>query len=149
MGNAITELKRLSTEATRRQHPNMPAHAIPPPKYSDKTANGLTRCIIAYLRLQGCQAERVSSTGRVIADHTGGQKWIKGNGTKGTADISATIRGRSVKVEVKIGRDRQSEAQRAYQREVEQAGGVYVIATTFEQFYEWFTSYWKGASNGR
>jgi hypothetical protein len=44
-----------------------------------------------------------------------GIQWTKGTSTAGSADISATIKGRSVKIEVKIGKDRQSEAQKKYQ----------------------------------
>jgi hypothetical protein len=58
--------------------------------------------------------------------------------TPGSADIAATINGRSVKIEVKHGKDRQSEAQRRYQEAIERAGGLYVIATSFEQFYNWY-----------
>ena len=60
----------------------------------------------------------------------------------GTADISATIGGRSVKIEVKVGRDRQSEAQRIYQQQVEAAGGIYYIATDFESFVKWYNELW-------
>ena len=56
----------------------------------------------------------------------------------GSADISATIEGRSVKIEIKVGSDRQSEAQKRYQQQVENAGGTYFIATSFEQFEDWF-----------
>jgi hypothetical protein len=63
---------------------------------------------------------------------------VKGTGTDGTADISATIKGRSVKIEIKIGSDRQSEAQRNYQHIIEKAGGIYFIAKDFAQFYSWY-----------
>jgi hypothetical protein len=124
----------------------MPLEYIPLFKYTDKTANGLTRCIIDYLTLQGYQAERISTTGRMV-DNTktytnvlgitkqiGSKKWIKGSGTKGSADISATIKGKSVKIEVKIGKDRQSQYQKKYQESIEKSGGLYLIATSFEQF---------------
>lgn len=58
--------------------------------------------------------------------------------TVGTADISATIRGRSVKIEVKIGRDRQSEAQKRYQASIEAAGGIYYIARNIDDFMQWY-----------
>jgi hypothetical protein len=69
-----------------------------------------------------------------ITKQIGTKKWIKGSGTKGSADISATIKGKSVKIEVKIGKDRQSEHQKAYQQSIEKSGGLYLIATSFEQF---------------
>ena len=128
------------------KYPNMPIDYIPLYKYTDKTANGLTRCIIDYLEFNGCQAERISTTGRMV-DNTktftnvlgitkqiGSKKWIKGSGSKGSADISATINGKSVKIEVKIGKDRQSEHQIKYQQSIEKSGGIYLIAKSFEDF---------------
>lgn len=104
--------------------------------YRDKTANDLTKSIIKYLTYRGYQAERISSSGRVIK-RQGKSIYIPGTSRNGTADISATIAGRSVKIEVKIGRDRQSPDQVSYQREVEAAGGIYYIAKEFQPFYEW------------
>ena len=57
---------------------------------------------------------------------------------KGTADISATIKGRSVKIEVKIQGDKQGAAQRTYQSQVEASGGLYFIAKDFQSFYNWY-----------
>jgi hypothetical protein len=37
---------------------------------------------------------------------------------------------------VKIGKDRQSEAQRKYEADIKKAGGYYFIITDFNQFYE-------------
>ena len=114
--------------------------------YTDKTANGLTKCIVHWLNLNGWQAERISTTGRyidnskVVTDVLGNKKkigtgkYIKGSGTNGSADISATIKGRSIKIEVKIGKDKQSDAQKKYQEMIEKARGVYFIATDFDDF---------------
>jgi hypothetical protein len=71
----------------------------------------------------------------------GSLTWIPGTGTKGSADISATIQGRSVKIEIKIGRDRQSQAQLDYQADIERAGGIYVIIKTLEDFFQWFDNF--------
>lgn len=148
---AVKELERLASEAARRKFPEIPPEWLAPRKYRDDSANGLTRCIIHFLRFKGQQAERINNTGRLIDNQRtftdvvgknriiGEKKWIKGTGTKGTADISAIIAGKSVKIEVKIGSDRQSTAQKEYQQQVEQAGGVYIVARTFEDFYNWFT----------
>ena len=70
-----------------------------------------------------------------------GIQWTKGTGTAGSADISATIKGRSVKIEVKIGKDRQSEAQKRYQEMIERAGGTYYIARDFDEFVEWYEKF--------
>ena len=150
MTKGIQILKDLKLAETKRQHPNYPEYAIPPYKCTDKTANGLTKCIVTFLNLLEWQAERISNEGRVIDSRktvtdvvgrmrtTGGVKRIKSSGRNGTADISSTILGRSVKIEVKIGKDRQSDNQKEYQEEVERAGGVYLIAKDFQSFYEWY-----------
>jgi len=141
MSNAIHSLRQLSTDAKARKYPEVPAEWLPRSSYSDRTANGLTKCILDFLQFSGWQAERVSNTGRAVIDFKGhrGLKWLKGSGTNGTADISATIAGKSVKIEVKIGPDRQSDVQRRYQQAIERAGGIYVIAKTFQGFWDWYT----------
>ena len=130
----------------RRKYPNMSLHLFPPPKVQENSANALTRTIIEFLKAEGWQAERINTTGRYVQGKTitnvlGGKqqlpgKWIKGSGTKGSADISATINGRSVKIEVKYGRDKQSDNQKQYQADVERAGGVYLIARDLDGFLE-------------
>src|SRR5690606_29403043 len=99
-----------------------------------------------WIRLSGGQAERTSTTGRLVDRRTqftdvtgrtreiGSAKWIPTSGTKGSADISAVIGGRVLKIEVKIGRDQQSDAQKEYQAKIEQAGGLYLIARSFCDF---------------
>jgi len=143
---AVKKLKQLYINNHRVTHPNIPEYARCAPSYSDRTANGLTKCIIDFLRLKGYQAERISVTGRKISQSKvytdvlgatrkiGQDKWIKTSMQKGTADISAIINGRSVKIEVKIGRDRQSQSQKKYQDEVERSGGVYWIVRSFDDF---------------
>jgi hypothetical protein len=129
--------------------------------YTDTTANGLTRCIIDFLTFSGWQEERISNTGRMIDSRRtytdilgrkkqmGGIRWVKGAGTKGTADISATIEGRSVKIEVKIGRGRQSEAQKQYQKKIETSGGLYCVATNMQDFLKWYGQKFKEYDKSR
>jgi hypothetical protein len=147
---AINSLKELHLIENRRKYPIIEEHYRIRPIYTDKTANGLTKCIVSFLRLNGWQAERINCTGRPINNqrmvtdclgHTrtiGAIEYVHTTGTRGTADISAIISGRSVKIEVKIGADRQSEYQRNYQRSVEGAGGLYVIAKDFGHFLTWY-----------
>lgn len=146
---SVKMLERLELEAYRWEHPMIPEAAVVPTKHRDDTANGLTRCIIRYLWLKGWQSERVNTMGRPVdarktfdvagcQRQVGTLRWGKSTSTPGSADISATIAGRSVKIEVKIGLDRQSEAQRRYQATVERAGGLYFIAKDFESFIEWY-----------
>lgn len=118
-------------------------------KYKDNGANELTKSIIAYIRLRGYQAERISSSGRVVGkvryvktvvgtmQRVGSVKYIPGTSTNGTADISATICGMAIKIEVKFRKDRQSEAQKEYEKSIKMAGGVYYIARDFQSTYDW------------
>ncbi len=147
---AVRELEEVADIENQRKHPHTPAKYLAKSKYRDDTANGLTRCIIDFIKLNGGQAERINTIGipvdrrREVTDVLGHSRtigsieWRTGGGTVGSADISATIRGRSVKIEVKVGRDRQSPAQREYQRQVEQSGGLYYIARNFTDFLHWY-----------
>lgn len=151
---AIRLLKQAIKAKNQINYPNIPDYAVPEPHYEDKTANGLTKCIVDFLNnTEGCQAERISSEGRVIDTRKsvantvgviktiGSIKRVKSSSQVGTADISATLWGRSVKIEVKIGADRQSEAQKLYQTNIEKAGGVYLIVRSFGDFYNWFVHF--------
>ncbi len=147
--SALATLRQLAIEHSRMKHPTLPESARYVKPYSDRTANSLTRAIIDFLNFSGSQAERINSTGRpldqttIVTDILGSKrrigsiKWIPGTGQKGTADISATIRGRSVKIEVKI-KDRQSPDQLKYQQQIEQAGGLYWIVRSFDEFLSFY-----------
>jgi len=147
--NALKLLNELAWNKLRANS-SMPDYAIPKPKYTDNSANALTKSIIAWIELNGYQAERINNTGRYVDNKKtvknimgqsitiGSGQYIPGTGTKGTADISATIKGKSIKIEVKYGKDRQSEAQKEYQASIERSGGVYFIAKDFESFYNFY-----------
>jgi hypothetical protein len=133
------------------KYPNFPQHAIPSKTWSDNSANGLTKCVIDLINYEGYQAERISTQGTYVegAKIKVGEnerqlkgKYIPTQGTKGSADISATIRGRSVKIEIKQ-KDRQSEVQKQYQESIERAGGIYIIVRNFDEFVEWFDLFIK------
>jgi hypothetical protein len=123
----------------------------------------LTKCIIDWITFKGGQAERINTMGRRV-DNTktvkdvlgftrvvGSVSWQKGTGTKGSADISATIPmvvnnmkvGVSVKIEVKYGKDRQSEDQKKYEHSINEAGGIYVIARNIDDFIQWYDETFK------
>ena len=148
----MKELIKLASKQQRRKYPNVPDYALPKPRYTDKTANGLTKAIIDYLRLQGWQAERINTQGRYIdesktyvdvlghARRIGTGKYIPTSGQKGSADISATITGRSVKIEVKM-KDKQTENQKEFQRQIEASGGIYLIVRSWRDFAKWYKKF--------
>jgi hypothetical protein len=154
--SAIAHLKALFIQELEWKYPSLPYYTSP--KFTASKTNGLTKCIIQFLKLNKCQAERISCEGRILDQRKtvtnvcgivrtiGSITRVKASATRGTADISATIKGRSVKIEVKNSTtgDRQSEAQKHYQKQVEEAGGVYIIATSFPQFLNWYYSNFGG-----
>jgi hypothetical protein len=140
------EALKLANDIER--HPSFPEAYFVKKKWDDKTANGLTKAITSFIQYNGFQAERINTMGTARENkRTDGKvigvTWTKGTSTAGSADISATIRGRSVKIEVKVGKDRQSDAQKRYQESIERAGGVYMIARDFDSFVEWFDEFVK------
>jgi hypothetical protein len=148
------KLRALEIEQLTTKYPSMRPELIPLTDWKDTSANGLTKCIIFWINAMGGQAERISNqgqyregkkidvgTGEIAYKKQLPGKWTPGQGTKGTADISATIRGRSVKIEVKYGRDVQSDAQKQYQEMIEKAGGVYIIAKSFDDFVMWYEKF--------
>lgn len=151
----IEHLRALRLAKTIKSFPNVPSYALPKYEYNEKSANGLTKAICDFINLSGHQAERINTMGRMLDNRKtytdvigrtktiGSTKYIPTTGTKGSADISATIKGKSVKIEVKYGKDRQSADQKAYQEQVENAGGYYYIAKDFDSFYQWFQEFIK------
>ena len=144
-------------ENRAKTHPNLTPEEIIRAGHKEFTlskTNDLTKAVKLWVEMHGYQAERISTQGQYrdnskkytdVMGHTrivGSGSWTPGTGTKGSADLSCTIAGRSVKIEIKNAatHDRQSEAQKKYQESIEKAGGVYLIVRTFSGFVEW----WKG-----
>lgn len=147
-----TRLVALERAYLMDKYPSVPEHAIAMSKWSDTSANALTKCVTAFIQMSGYQAERINTMGVYrepakvkdvdgISRTVGKGKWTKSTSTSGSADISATIKGRSVKIEIKYGRDVQSEAQRKYQESIEKAGGTYIIVKNFDDFISWFDAF--------
>lgn len=140
----LKQLSRLYDEKRRLRRPRIPEYAMErKPVFREGTANDLTKTIISFMEIIGGQAERINSMGRQITRNRR-TTWVYGTGTNGTADISATYYGVSIKIEVKIGKDRQSEVQKQYQSQIEQAGGIYVLAKTFDGFLYGFFKAMEG-----
>lgn len=140
----------LSIEANRIKYPSLPEAARVIPIYTDNNTNGLTKMVYIYLILLGFHCERTNNMGRPvdnskIVENCIGQKhkigsmqWIRGSGKKGTSDLKAIVNGKFLAIEIKCKatNDRQSDAQKIYQKEVEKSGGIYYIAKDFDSFYE-------------
>jgi len=60
----------------------------------------------------------------------------KGVQRKGIPDIIGIIDGRFIGIEVKIGKDRQSADQKEIEKEINENGGVYFIAKSYDDYLE-------------
>ena len=133
-------LNELHYTYHREHYPGVPAHAIPKPQYKLNTTNGMTRAIMDFIKFNGGYAERINVMGRKIKAKSGKEIYIPTSGARGSADISAVIRGRAVKIEVKNlhTRDRMHADQQTYAERVRSAGALYFVAHTFDEFYNWY-----------
>jgi hypothetical protein len=87
------------------------------------------------VRLNGGYSERINTQGQYNAKLG---KFIKGGTRKGTPDIICSVGGKFVSVEVKIGKDKQSDHQIKREAEISKSGGLYFIAKDFISFYEFY-----------
>jgi hypothetical protein len=115
--------------------PNIPENIKVKDKLRDDTANGLTKCITTFLKIQGAFASRINTTGIYRADLG---KYVRNTQRSGIADIIATYKGLSFQIEVKIGKDKMSQEQLKIKNEFEQSGGYYYIAKDFTSFKNWW-----------
>ena len=144
--NSIKELENMVFEFRKKRDGEKAVKKY----YFDRKATELEECIIHYtLCFNGCFAEKICSMGRSISKD-GNFIFVPNNNTTGQADLSLTIVGKSIKVEVKCKwtRDRyQNKAQKIYQRQIEKAGGIYLLVREFSEFKNWFDNYVKNSNN--
>jgi hypothetical protein len=124
-------------------------HGIPDVKFPKvATSNGLQRMIINFLNWKGHRASRINVQGKLVQQaerQASGtvltvKKFVSSTTRRGTADVSATINGKSVMLEVKIGKDKPSEAQILEQARERRAGGIYEFVKTPEDFLQLYQS---------
>ena len=104
-----------------------------PPTPVVTKSNGLTTFIINFLNWSGYRATRINTMGRQVNG-----RWIPSATRKGSADISATVKGKSIQIEIKVGSDRPRPEQLAEQQRERNAGGIYEFVSTPEGFFELF-----------
>lgn len=99
-------------------------------RFVDNTANGLTKLICEWFKVNGGFASRRNTTG-TYSKSLG--RFIKSGATAGAEDIDGTINGKNIKIEVKM-KDKQRDTQKIYQKMIEDSGGVYIIVRSFDGF---------------
>jgi hypothetical protein len=135
----LKELTDVILKADCVAHPNIPTYAVPRKKLTDKTSNGLQNAILAYFKYRNIKAWRQRSEGRYLPGQqvtnvigqtitTRKGKFIPlgKSGGIGLGDVVAVLPpyGRSLHIEVKVGKDRQRETQKQFQIELESSGGI-------------------------
>jgi hypothetical protein len=111
---------------------NKPAPAGLPVKERD-----IQRAVLDYLAARRIFAFR-TNTGAAMLPGRGGKPQLVRFGYKGVADVigcyqtPAAYKGRFFAIEVKGPKGKQSDEQADFQREVEKAGGIYILARSVE-----------------
>lgn len=133
---ALQKLDNLCYQSKLDQFPNMPIKAIVKEKFTDKDTNSLTRCITTFMKLKNHYIVRINTQGQVRGN-------IRTFSTtqKGTSDLHGIINSIHISIELKMKGDTQSKDQAETQRQIEQAGGVYLLIRSFEQFYKFYIEF--------
>lgn len=131
--DAINKLKEMAFTFKCFRSPNIPRHAMPRPKYGQTTANELTACVRDFLVMRGHHANRVNTQGN-YSQKLG--KFIHSGSTRGASDLNCIINGLSVQIEIKVGKDKLSEAQIKQRDSVQAAGGIYIVVKNFDDFID-------------
>jgi hypothetical protein len=129
----------------KRKYPKTPDFARTTPIIKLTTANGLTKAVVDFINLSGHFASRINNQGTWVREkaHINGGFYRPSTQVRGIADITATINGKTVFIEIKVGKDRQSIPQKAFQEKIERSGGQYWLVSTFDQFFEKYNNFVK------
>src|SRR5436190_1128493 len=140
------ELKQMKLENIKAKVPGffelLGGYEMITKPYKESTSNGLTNCIIDWINFSGGTATRINKKGQVRKERIqlafGNSRdiirYTPSTTRKGTADIHAVMKGRHLSIEIKIGRDRLSDAQLEEQARIVSAGGLYFIARDMDSF---------------
>lgn len=115
------------------KHPSIAPQHLAPRKFRDDSANSLTQCITSYAKLCGCFASRLNNQGV----YRNG-KFTRSTARRGLPDVVVTLNGKSLFIEVKVGRDKMSQYQEAVRDDQQKSGGLYFVAHDFSSFKTFF-----------
>jgi len=151
----LSILKQMIIEEKRKQNPNIPERYLFADTFElSKPEKREKRRIEKFLLLKGHYAAIIENRGfrkstktTVFWDEGVGREigevtYQKSGMRKGIADIKATIKGKAIDIELKRiyekGKDKQSNSQIKEQKLIETAGGIYVIVSSFDDFFRWY-----------
>lgn len=101
--------------------------------FRDDTANGLTKCLQAWAKVNQAHFQRMNVQGQYDAKL---KRYRRSGATKGVSDTLIVFRGKTLNIEIKIGKDKQSDAQKKIQSSIEASGGIYWIVKSYDRFLE-------------
>lgn len=112
-------------------------------KVISETANQITANVVRMINMQkNCVAYRINNVG--IWDEAK-RVHRKANTEKGLPDIIASIQGQFWGIEVKAGKDKQSEYQKHREFEINRSGGFYFVVRSTDEFI----SIWNDHMNNK
>ncbi len=135
----LKELGKLADQLNAEKHPLLPPHALVKKRFKDTTANDLTKTIIWDMyHIRGGVAYRINNGATYDARK---KVYRAGVQRKGIPDIIGIIDGRFFGIEVKIGKDRQSADQKIIEQEINDVGGVYFVAKSYDDYLNKIAEY--------
>lgn len=113
------------------------------------TANGMASYIIDHAGWTGNYANRINVMGRQVGGFTktrsgktfDDRKFIKSSTKRGTPDLDLLINGTSIKPEIKINSDTESDKQQEQAAKIKRAGGVAVVFRSIDDYFDVFYRY--------
>jgi VRR-NUC domain len=138
---ALQILTELDYAAKRAAHPTVPY--LPKTKFTDRTSNALTKCVVRCFELHGHYASRIASTGTYRADL---KRFVHSQQKAGQPDVMAIVKtgkhtGQYVGIEIKVGKDRLSDVQKQTIARLEKSGAMVFVAKDYSSFWEWFKAH--------
>ena len=104
--------------------------------FNSKKTNLLTTICVYWIKAIGGFASRQNTTGTPIKNWDDSVTWLPAAGMVGSGDIYAMYKGRTIWIEIKYGRDTQSEKQKKFEKQVTEQGATYLIVKRFEDLLE-------------
>lgn len=134
--DSVKKLENDVLEQKKLKFPNQPY--LMKKKLRDDTANGLTQCIQEWAKVNNCHSQRMNTTGQY--DFKLG-RYRRSGSTRGVSDMLIIYKGNTINLEIKIGNDKQSKYQIQMQESINNAGGIYMIIRSYNDFLEQIKQY--------
>lgn len=127
------KLLELSYFDWKYRHSSIPTHCRFIKRFRDDSANNLTNCIQAWCKVYDAHFQRMNSQGQYDARL---KIWRKSGSTKGVSDALLVYQGKTIHIEIKYGKDKQSNVQKDMQSSIEASGGICWVIKSYDGFID-------------